>query len=201
MHYPTRSRWTVGLALGALAVILFTLSPAAAVDDHRPAPPHMVAPGGDPVMDSPIPPGGGAPAVQVPPGTGYCVTYNGDRVVVPFHHADVEKLDELRGSVRNALALIANQLEVKAATAPTRSRAALHAKADRLKARLLKPIAFAGEPGATSPASPPTASTDSRYQKGDDGSTIICYCSTWYGPEVTGGAFCGGPCGDCILCR
>jgi hypothetical protein len=124
-------------------------------------------------------------ADKVIPSGPYCVSVAGlGRVDVPLHTPDLAKLDELRGSVRNALALLINQAEVRAAGDPARIEVSRS-----LKERLALGVRFSFEPEAT------------RYQKGGPGE-IVCTCSTLvYDPTVVGSGFCTGACGNCISCR
>jgi hypothetical protein len=122
---------------------------------------------------------------KVIPSGPYCVSVAGlGRIDVPLHTPDLAKLDELRGSMRNALALLINQAEVRAADDPARAEVAR-----ALKDRLAKGVRFSFETEAT------------RYQKGGQGE-IVCTCSTLvYDPTVVGRGFCAGACGDCFSCK
>lgn len=190
-----RDRFMRGLPLLALVMASALAVGIAAGPPRPPAKPVQVVGG---VMDSPIPPG--APeGVQVTKGTGYCVTYVTagvvNRVDVPFHKPDPAKLDELRGSLHNALELIANQLDVKIATMPAgEQRGELASEAGKLHAQLAHGVHLGGEPGVS--LSPET----SRPVMVGPGGGVACVCATLCGDACGAANYCGGACGGCWKC-
>ncbi len=185
----------IDLVMASVAVAAIAFLGWRAACAEPPRKPVPVGPGQ--IVDSPIPPGG-IGGVQVTQGTGYCVTYlaagNAHRVDVPFHKPDPAKLDELRGSVQNALSLIANQLDVKAATEPDDVRRGVLAhEAGKLHEKIDRGVRFAGEPGTLTPENRPV-------QVGPGGG-VLCTCATLCGDACGAADYCGGACGGCWRCQ
>jgi len=136
-------------------------------------------------MDSPIPPGRVFP---IPEGIGYCVTYTDPAglsyglVRVPFHRPNRQNIEELRGSIRNALALLANQNMVRAAIEQdAKNRHQLTVSTALLLKGLQQGVRFPGEPKT-------------------DGVECSCTSLQDNGGSLPGGYACGGPCGNCWSC-
>jgi hypothetical protein len=181
-----RESFVRGLPLLAL-VMLSALAVGLAADlPRKPVP----VPGDGHILDSPIPPGG-IGGVQVSQGVGYCVSWQPDgvmlgRVGVPFHKPDVAALDVLDASIKNALALTANQLDVKAALEPDHERRGkLMHEAARLRERLASGVVQAGE-------------SYRRPVIGDG--PVVCTCATYAGDAVPTANACSGACSNCYRC-
>lgn len=188
-------RFSAGLLVGVLAIAFGYFCASLGAVEPKPTPKPDI-------MDSPIPPGaqepGKRPVVPIPSGLGYCVTWNDDigtlaKIDVPFHRPNPDHMDEFRGSVRNALALAANQLDVKAAVEPDLTkRGRYQREAAKLKHKLAIGITFGGTEGTLSP--------DGKPMRNDGDGGVNCVCSSICGDACGGAYFCGGACGGCEFC-
>jgi hypothetical protein len=135
-------------------------------------------------------------AVEVPKQTGYCVTWNDEEgtlgvVTVPLHRPDAARLDELRGSVRNALALIQAQLLSKSVLeSDPAKKERLSRASSELDLKLQAGVSFDGE-----------RPDPDRVRRRVEPPSVNCSCTTLYGDAVSPKYHCGGACGGCYFCR